>query len=197
MRALDGTALAAAAASVTGAQYLVDLDFASGALRYTTNAVPITALGYTWLAYGDLVGVEGLREAEDGATGDVVLSLSVVSQALLAASIGSVEGYRGRRARIYLQMVGATFQPAGAAVAIWSGYMDRVRVRRATGDGPSSGSIEMVCTRSGANRARAGTGLRHTHQQQALRFAGDNGLQYVQTLIDTPAVWLTKAFQQR
>lgn len=197
MRALDSTALAAAAATVAGAQYLVDLDFAAGALRYTTNAVPITALGYTWLAYGALVGVDGMREAEDGATGDVVLSLNVVSQALLAASIGSVEGYRGRRARIYLQMVGDTYQPAGAPVAIWSGYMDRVRVRRTTGEGASTGVIELVCTRSGANRARAGTGLRHTHQQQILRFAGDNGLQYVQTLIDTPAVWLTKAFQQR
>lgn len=197
MRTLDSTALAAAAATVAGAHYLVELDFASGMLRYTTNAVPITALGYTWLAYGDLVGVEGLREAEDGANGDVVLSLSVVSQALLAASIASAEGYRGRRARIYLQMVGETYQPAGAPVALWAGYMDRVRVRRTAGEGASGGAIELVCTRSGANRARAGTGLRHTHQQQVLRFAGDNGLQYVQALIDTPAVWLSKAFQQR
>lgn len=198
MLTLDSSAQTQIEASVRGVQWLVELSFASGTVRYTTNAVDIDSGGYTWLGFGTVVTVGGVRESEDGNQGDVTLGLSLVNTAILAAAIGSVENYRGKRARLYLQLIGPTYQPVGAAVARWTGYMNKVRVRRSTSkDGGSSGAIELVCSRSGANRSRAATGLRHTHAQHIVRFPGDNGFEYVQTLIDKPAVWLTKRFQQK
>jgi len=198
MLTLDSSAQAQIEASVRGVQWLVALDFASGMVRYTTNSVDITSGGYTWLGFGSLVAVDGVRESEDGAPGDVTLGLSLVSTAMLAAAIGNVENYRNRAARLSLQLIGSDFQPVGAPVARWAGYMNKVRIKRNTSkDGGSSGSIQMVCSRANANRSRAATGLRHTHAQHVERFAGDNGFGYIQTLIEKPAVWLTKRFQQR
>lgn len=198
MLTLDTSAQSQIEANVRVVQWLVALDFASGMVRYTTNAVDITSGGHTWQGFGSLVSVTGVRESEDGALGDVTLGLSLVSTAMLAAAIGNVENYRNRSARLSLQLIGDTFQPVGAPVARWSGYMNKVRIKRSTSkDGGSSGSIEMVCSRAGANRSRAATGLRHTHAQHIARFPGDNGFEYIQTLIEKPAVWLTKRFQQR
>ena len=69
--------------------------------------------------------------------------------------------------------------------------------RDGTPGGSISGAIKLICSRSGANRARAGTGLRLTHAQQVARYPGDNGCEYIQTLVDKPAQWLSKRFQQR
>lgn len=198
MLTLDTSAQSQIEANVRGVQWLVALDFTSGLVRYTTNAVDITSGGNTWSGFGSLVSVDGVRESEDGAPGDITLGLSLVSTAMLAAAIGNVENYRNRSARLYLQLIGPDFQPVGAAVARWAGYMSKVRIRRsASKDGSSNGKIEMICTRAGANRSRAATGLRHTHAQHVVRFPGDNGFEYVQTLVEKPAVWLTKRFQQR
>lgn len=198
MLTLDSAALAQIQATARGVQWLVQLDFGTGTVRYTTHAVDITSGGYTWLGFGALVSVDGVRESEDAAPGDVTLGLSLVSTAMLAATVGNVENYRNRSARLSLQLMGAGFEPIGAPVARWAGYMNKVRVKRTTSpDGSSSGSIQMVCSRAGANRSRAGTGLRHTHAQHVARFAGDNGFEYIQTLVDRPADWLSKRFLQR
>ena len=198
MLILDTAAQTQINAAVRGVQWLVALDFASGMVRYTTNAVDITSGGYTWAGYGSLVGVDGVRESEDGAPGDITLGLALVSTAMLASVIGNVENYRNRPARLWLQLIGENFEPVGAPVARWAGYMNKVRVQRTTSkEGSSSGSIQMLCSRAGANRSRAGTGLRHTHAKHVVRYPGDNGFEYIQTLIEKPAVWLTKRFQQR
>lgn len=198
MLTLDVSAQTQIEASTRGVQWLAALDFGTGMLRLTTHAVDITSGGFTWTGLGALVGVDTLRESEDGSAGDVVLSMSLASQAMLAAAIGNVENYRLRSARLYLQLIGDGYAPVGAPVARWAGVMNKVRVKRSTSKaGSSSGSIELVCSKAGANRSRAATGLRHTHAQHIVRFPGDNGFEYIQALIEKPAQWLSKRFQQR
>ena len=92
-----------------------------------------------------------------------------------------------------------TFKPAGAPVLRWMGYMDKIPISRTASPpegGPSSGRIELQCVRAGQARFRKEVGLRLTDAQQQQRFAGDLGLQYVQTLVETPSLWLSKRFQQ-
>lgn len=197
MLELDASAEAAALASVRGVQWLVELQFTTGTLRYTTHSVDVPSGGYTWLGFGSLVSVDVVRESEDGGVSDVVLGLSIVSTSLIAASMGNVESYRNQPVRLYLQLLGAGYEPVGAPVRRWTGVMNKVRIRRDAGrQGSAGGAIEMVCSKAGGSRIRTGTGLRHTHAQQQLRWPGDNGLQYVQALIEKPAVWLTKKFQE-
>jgi hypothetical protein len=197
---LDGTATAAAAAGARGVAWLVDLEFVSGTLTYTTAPLSITVGGVVYQGYGDLVSVSTVGESEDSNADKLTLGVALVNTAMLAATLGDVDGYRGRRARLWLQLYDETFTPAGAPVQRWAGFMDRVTVDRspapATG-GPSGGRINIECSRAGMARARNASGLRLTHAQQQARFAGDLGLEYLQTLIEQPSLWLSKRFQQQ
>lgn len=194
---LDATASARIAAGVRGVAWLAELDFASGTLYYTTAPLSLVISGHTYVGLGALAEVSPIAESEDTAADKITLSLSLVSTAMLAAAIGNVDDYRGRAARLYLQLFDDAYQPAGAPVQRWTGYMDRVQVTRSRsgGDGASAGRIELECSRAGMPRARNARGLRLTHAQQQLLYPADRGLEYLQTLVEQPTLWLSKDFQ--
>lgn len=184
--------------SVVGLAWLVELYFGTGTVRYTTAPVPITVGADTYTGYGALVGVSNVAESEELVADQVRLSMSIVDQALIAASLGNVENYRGKAVKIRLQLLTEHFVPAGTPRLRWSGVMDRVEIKRdGDGSGAAGGSIEMICTRSGVARMRRAKGLRLTHEQQQRRFPGDTGVRFVRELIGAPQPWLTKRFQQQ
>jgi hypothetical protein len=199
MLTLDGTALARAAAGVAGIHYLVDLEFSTGTIYFTTHAIAISSGGHSYTALGDLVQVSAINESESQGADKVVLSFSIVNTAMLASLIGPATVYRNLRCRIYAQLIDDTYQPAGAAVLRWAGYMDRVTVERTPAPvegGDATGKINLECIRAGQARMRNASGLRRTHAQQMQRTANaDTGLRYTQALIETPSLWLSKRFQ--
>ena len=199
--ALDagGAALGAAGGSY-GVAWLVDMEFSTGTIYFTNAPLQVNAAGNSYLALGSFVDVGNLQESADTAADRLSIALSVASSAMLAAAMGDPATYRGRAARLYLQLFDERFQPAGARVLRWQGYMDKLQISRtpAGADGtPAGGRIEMLCSRAGMARARRAEGLRLTDQQQQSRYPGDTGLRYVRTLIEQPALWLSKRFQQQ
>jgi hypothetical protein len=186
---------------VAGVALLAQLDFTTGTQYLTTAAQTITTGGNTYTGLGSLVSVGNFNESVDSSAEKITIGLSVANAAMLSLALGSVEGYRGRAVRLYLQLYDEQFTPVASPVQRWSGVMDRVQItRKPTGPdsvGSGGGSVDMQCSRSGMARARNYQGLRLTHQQQQLRFAGDTGLQYVRTLIEQPTQWLSKRFQQQ
>lgn len=195
----DGTASARLGAPVRGAAWLGELAFTSGTAYFTTAPVSVAWAGNTYLALGTFADVGNLQESADSAAERLSLSLSVVNNAMLALAMGDAATYRGRRARLYLQLFDEQFQPAGAPLLRWQGYMDKLQIERAAGDDSGSGAggrITMQCTRAGMARARRAEGLRHTDAQQQSRYPGDTGLRYVRTLIERPSLWLSKRFQE-
>lgn len=198
--ALDGTASALIAAPVRGVAWLADLEFGTGPIYFTTAPLTIVANGHTYLGLGSLAEVSRLGESEDSNAEKLVLSFALVDLAMLAATLGNVENYRGRRVRLWLQLFDEQFQPAGAPVQRWGGFMDRVATDRkpapATG-GAGTGRLRLECSRAGMARARNASGLRLTDAQQQQRYPGDLGLSYLQTLIEQPSLWLSKRFQQQ
>ena len=198
MIAFDGTASAAASATVRGAALLVMMDFVGGALRLTTWGDTITVGSDVYTAAGTLLSVSPLGESQDTKTDQLSVGLTVTNAALLAIAVGSAATYRNRLVTIYLQLMDATFQRAGAPVLRWSWVMDKIRITRDSTklqDGSNGGKIEMLCSRYGMSRIRNHEGLRVTHAQQLVRFPGDLGLEFVATLVETPARWLSKKFQ--
>lgn len=183
--------------AVFGAAWLVQMNFASGVQRFTTFPLTLPVDGFNWLGFGALTSVGNVTESEEVQADAIVLGLSIVDPALIAASVGNVENYRGRRVDVYLQLLTPEFQPAGPKRRRWSGLMDKVEIRRATGEEESTGTIEMRCSRAGIGRMRNAQGLRLTHEQQLRRYPSDTGLRYVRTLIEQPALWLSKKFQER
>lgn len=184
---------------VCGVHWLAALDFSTGMVRLTTAPVDVVAGGNTYTGLGSLLQVGAVAESEDASAERVTLSAPVVSSAMLSAVLGPASTYRGRRVALSIQLFDGAFQPVGSAVPRWAGYMEPVRITRqpATPEaGQGGGRIELPCQRAGMARARNFQGLRHTHQQQVLRFPGDLGLQYMQALIEAPALWLSKRFQE-
>lgn len=193
------------AASALGVHWLVMLDFSPTPAYLTTAAVNVTvgegeeAIVYTGV--GAQLAVSSVSESEDAGAERITLSVPVVDATMLAAVLGPASTYRGRRVRLSLQLFDENLAPVGAPVPRWAGYMEPVRVSRKAGTpeegAAGSGRIEMPCQRAGMARARNYQGLRHTHAQQLLRYPGDMGLQYMQALIESPALWLSKRFQER
>ena len=188
-------------ATVAGVAWLAQLDFAAGTLYLTTAPQNLTTGGHTYTGLGSLVSIDNLVESPESSAEKINLSLSVADSAMLALALGNVEGYRGRAVRLYLQLFDAAFGPVASPLQRWTGVMDKVQITRrpASADSlaASIGSIDLQCSRSGMARARYYQGLRLTHQQQMIRYPGDTGLRYVRTLIEQPALWLSKRFQQQ
>lgn len=197
---LDSDATALINSNARGAAMLVEMDFVSGTQRFTNAPVSLTVGGHTYIGLHNVSSISTINESEVNSAEKLTLSFSVVNQAMLAMTLGGIENYRGKAVRVYLQLMTPQFQPDGAPIRRWSGYMDRVAVvrTRSTPDGgDSSGKIEMACSRAGMFRARNYQGRRLTNSQQRQRYPGDRGLEFLQSLIETPSLWLSKAFQKQ
>ena len=198
--AIDSTASARLATGAAGGAYgqawLVELEFTTGTIYFTTAPVQVESNGRSYLALGTFVDVGNLQESADTAADKLAIGMTVVNNAMLAAAMGDPATYRGRAARLYLQLFDEQFQIAGASILRWQGYMDRMQITRRADDGGSGGRIEMQCSRAGMARARRAEGLRLTDPQQQSRYPGDTGLRYVRTLIEQPSLWLSKKFQE-
>lgn len=201
MLTFDAPASAALDSPARGIAWLVEFQFSTGTIRATTWPVDLISGGFTWVRAGNALQVDPLVESENLDTRRMEIRVAVTDAATLALAVGDAAVYRGRPAKLYMQVVQTTGAPAGAAVLRWSGVMEAVKVEReqpaAQGQRASmGGQIILVCGRTGVTRSRRREGLRLTDAQQQQRFAGDKGYEYVAGLIEKPALWLSKRFQQ-
>lgn len=190
---LDSTAQARVASTVRGAHWLIQLELTTGTMHVTTWPHDLTIGGQTYTAIG--VEVADVSESENGAADKVTLSVAITSQAMLAVALGSVETYRGRKVKLYLQFFDDTFQPVGSAVHYWTGRMEPARIAPEERDeGGIGGRIDFPCNRAGVSRARTTDGLRISDAQHQATYADDKGYEYITTLVERPATWLTIPF---
>lgn len=190
---LDSTAQARVASTVRGAHWLIQLELTTGTMYVTTWPHDLTISGQTYTAIH--IDVADVSESENGAADKVTLSIAIVSQAMLALALGSLDTYRGRKVKLYVQFVDDTFQPAGAAVHYWTGRMEPARVVPEERDeGGIGGRIDIPCNRAGVSRARGTDGLRISDAQHQAVYSGDKGYEYITTLVEKPATWLTIPF---
>lgn len=189
-------------ATVAGVCYLIELDFAGGTLRYTTYGMSITAttsVTATFEGVGTALAIGQIKESEDVGTEKVTISLSLANTAVLAAALGAIETYRGRRVRIYLQLLDEQHQTVGSPVLRFSGFMEpvQVAVENDSQTGQRTGRVDLPCSRAGMARARHYQGLRLSDEQQRATYSADRGFEYIRKLIETPPPWLTIAFQRQ
>jgi hypothetical protein len=189
---LDSASQARVTSTVRGVHWLIQLEFTTGTMYVTTWPHDLTISGQVDTSLN--VDVTDVGESENGAADKVTLSIAVVHQSMLALTLGSLDTYRGRKVKLYLQFVDDTFQPVGSPVHYWTGRMEPARVVRDVGDEGSFGRIELPCNRAGVARARNAEGLRLSDAQQQATYTGDKGYEYIQTLVDKPATWLTIPF---
>lgn len=182
----------AAAAPAVGVLYLVELDFLGGTLYLTNWPTNVTIGAQTYTGLGNLGDVSELKESEDGQTQKVELTLSQVSSTNLSLALGSVNGYQGRAARIYVALTDTNLSVTGSPVLRFSGWMNLVKVRR---ENDNAGVITLEIMTGGYDVRRNPAALRMNDSQHQAVHPGELGFQYVADLIGKPQVWLSKRFQ--
>ncbi|MBT9495380.1 MAG: hypothetical protein IV107_24165 [Paucibacter sp.] len=201
MMTLDAGQIALLESDAVGIVYLIELDFLPTTIYLTTFNVDLPIVGRgDYTAAGSLLSVGEIKESQDTDTQTLPITLNVADSALLALALGNVENYRGKKARIYLQPLDASYRPVGEPRLRFSGEMEPVKIHRDTQPdegGPVGGTIELPISRAGMSRARNADGLRLTDEQQQAEYPGDLGLQYVRALIEQPSQWLSTRFQQQ
>lgn len=177
--------------------WMVELDFSSGTFYACTWNDTITYGGHDYLGWGNLLVVSSLKEKMGVALDDVELRIPCFTETI-ALTLGGVEGYRGRPARLYLALIDKTFQMVGAPKLRFTGEMQPVKIQREpSSEGSSRGSVTMSLTRAGMGRSRRVEGSRLTDAQQRTKYPGDTGLRYLRSLINNPTLWLSKEFQKQ
>jgi len=201
---VDAAADAILSSPADGEAWLVDLYFTGGTYRLTNWPVDLTRPtpeggSALYTALGPQLAIGAITATEDAGPGQVSLSIPL-APGMVPATLGNVESYRGKRARIRYQVMDPqTLQPVGAPVQVYVGEMQPVKVPRtspSTLGGAVGGRIEMQLTRAGTSNARRRDGARLTDAQQQQRHPGDLGLQYVADLVRGETPWLTAAFQR-
>lgn len=197
---LDGTTQSQINQAVLGVHWLIEADFTGGTVRLTTAPIDVTSGGSTYTGLGQLMTVSDVSESGDVAATKVTIGFSIANTSGSSGMnnlLGSIETYRGKAVRLYLQVFDERFVPVGTKTLRWSGYMNPISVKpQRNNDGTMGAEVEMPCSRAGMNRFRNFQGLRLTHEQHIVRFPGDLGLQYMAELIQKPTVWLSKRFQE-
>lgn len=189
-----GDAQLASGAYASG--YLIDFEFVDTTVRLSTLPLTLSDSGYTYTGVGHHLQVEAIAVSEDGVPNRVKVSLSITDDAMLAATTGSVLGYRGRPITIWQQVYTPQFVAVGTRQLEWRGVMEPVRVSRKRGEAGITGRIEMPCSRVGLARSRNAQGLRISNSQQQARYPGDRIAEYLPTLTEQPYTWLSKRFQE-
>lgn len=180
----------------SGITALIDLEFSSGTLYYTTNSVPVPALTRTYLAM-PILSVSQVTESQVLSRDKMDISLPIVDSAMLSYTMGPAEVYRGRNVRVYMQPINSQYAPVGDPILFFIGTMENFEIdRRSSKEGKSTGNIVLRCHRKGMSQFKNEAPARMTHAQQQLDYPGDMGLEYTESLVRNPPVWLSKAFQE-
>ena len=193
----DSTTVTAFNATIKGAVYLVEMDFKSTTIRFNSSAEDLTVDGNLYIGRGQLVDFPSITETEATGGSKVTFGISLVNEAMKAATIGDSTEFRMRPIRLYLQLMTDKFQPWGQKILRWRGQMDKIAIEKSAKDDGFQGKIRLECVRPGIARIRRYEGLRVTHQQHVLLHPTDRGLEYMNGLINTPAPWLTVDFQKQ
>jgi hypothetical protein len=197
---IDMTGITAHQAAEIGEVYFLRAEFASGTMYVCTAGVPLSWGGNTWLPVGNTLTLSGVAESMQG-TDKMIAELGIVDVAMLQYLTGSASVYRNRAIEVSLALCNPVTFEVLAVRSRWVGRMDQVKVERSnvafdTG-GDSSGKIVLSSVRAGSQRSRRDRGARLTNEQHQGAYPGDTGLRYVRGLIQSPATWLSKKFQEQ
>lgn len=178
-----------------GVLYLLEMQFASGTLRYTNWSHSLLWMGHTWVGLGTILSVSKIEESERLQYPAVELGLSIANQSQLALALGGAQEYRNRPVTVYMGVLDDELRVVGDPEVVWAGLMDQVRIKTGNGE-DEEGAVAMRCEMPGRD-TRGPASLRLNNAQQQARYPGDTGLSRIEQLSGQPVTWLSKRFQRQ
>lgn len=169
--------------------YFVELQFASGTLRFNSSNRHFDWDTYTWLGTGELGGIGEIRETENVESSTLELTLNLADPSILGASLLSPEAYRGKPVILRMCPV-ANNALVDTPITCWTGTMDVMALAL----GADNGTISLRCVPTTQRLNRAAT-LRLNHATHQRNYPAELGFEYLNDLIAKPQTWASKKFQ--
>lgn len=179
--------IAALSASTVRIAPLVEMEFTSGTTRVWNGEYDLTSGGKTWLPMYGTGSIDGLGLNPSGQSESVTLTLSGIPDTdldILGKVLDDTPEVTQRSVRIYLQLFDSDWQPVGAPIAVWWGFLMPPKVARSPmqdGTG-STQTVTIDAENAFFNRSRPPSG-RYTDRDQQSRSPGDKFFQYTSSLL--------------
>lgn len=183
---IDPATLAAAGAAVTYPVEMVDLEFASGTVRFHTWIGDLVWNGNTYTGTGTLGGISGIEETSEPSRSTTTLTLRGVPNDIIAIALN--EHYQGRPCTVREGRLNATtLQLAGTPWVKRRGLMDTMRIRQGQ-DCSIALTVESEFSQWDRPVVR-----RYTDADQQSRYPGDRFFEFVEKMADKTVYWGQKA----
>jgi hypothetical protein len=183
--------------------FAVELLFDDNIVRTWTGVGLLTLEdGTEWYGAGQLLEISSVEETQEMAAKGATVTMSGIPSELL--SLALQEPYQGRVCNIYFGNFtrGRLLQEGGAFILfedgskiglqagkkgfnqMFSGYMDQMNIE----EGPQTSTIELTVENKLINLERARV-ARFTSGYQKSKFAGDKGLDFIESMQDKTIPW--------
>lgn len=177
-RDLNAAIITAVEAGVLDVFVGVEGFFPSGVVRLWAGLGDMTVDGRVFTGAGSLIQVSEVEETATLSASGVTLTLSGVPSTLISLALN--EPYQNSLMNLYF---GVT-KPSPVASVVFSGYVDQMIVS----DGPDSSTITVTVENKLIDLERPRS-RRYTHADQQLRYPGDRGLEFVESLQTKEIFW--------
>lgn len=179
--------IAALSASTVRVDFLTKMEFKSGTSYLWNGNTDLGTGGQTWKPMHGAGVIDGLSAPTGTAAEAVTFQLNgLPDQAtdLLRMALEDNQDSAQRLVTVYLQLFDADWQPVGAPIGIWWGFMQPPRITRTPMQGTEGAiqSISMQAENAFFNRSRPPYG-RYTDRDQQKRSPGDKFCQFVPSLL--------------
>lgn len=173
--------------SVVRVAMLVEFQFASGTKRVWEGNTELVSGGRTWIPLRGMGSIDGLSVPTGTAAEAVTFRVSGIpndASGLLAEALLGTADAAQQLVTIYLQLFDDEWQPHGAPIGIWWGFMQPPKVNRTEMQGVEGAvqSVEMQAENAFFNRSRPPYG-RYTDRDQQRRSPGDKFCQFTPSLL--------------
>ena len=179
--------IAALSGQTVRCDLLTRFDFRSRTVRVWNGNTDLISGGFTWTAMVGTGNIDGLGYSGGDASESVTFTLLGVPTDrldLLALALEETSEADQRLVTVYLQLFNDDWQPVGAPIGIWWGFMQPPKVSRdpISGlDGPEQ-RITLIAENAFFNRSRPPFG-RYTDRDQQRRYPGDKFFQFTGSLL--------------
>lgn len=165
--------------------YALSVEFTSSTLRLWTGFGDLTIDSETYIGSGNLLTISNVQETADIKATGIKVSLSGLDTSILSSSIS--QDSEGANVELYFGVLTTT----GNAQAIvdtpyklFSGSLDTIGVSESGGTSTITITVEnrLITLEKAADR-------RYTDQDQKNLFAGDRGLEFIDSLQNKELIW--------
>ncbi|WP_252924730.1 hypothetical protein [Aliihoeflea sp. 40Bstr573] len=179
--------LSALSSSTVRLDILVKMEFKSGTVYVWNGNTDLETGGQTWRPMHGRGTIDGIGISSGTVSEAVTLTLSGLPEQqtdLLALALEESPDVAQQSVTIYVQLFGDDWQPIGAPIGIWWGFMQPPRVERSQMQGIEGAqqAVSVVAENAFFNRSRPPYG-RYTDRDQQKRYPGDKFFQFMSSLL--------------